>query len=184
MTLNLSSYPQCAKHLHFQRCRLDEQGFTAYWAAACVAEDFKDKDLTEFGGFDFDDRSDENGYRQLGRLEEFMAHRRRITKQGEDSDAFLERRRMAASDGFERVKAFLGAYGVKTGKIASDDEFWAVAEVLWPGRIQKPAVATFSELLKQITAITKQARKSVFRLTCAPGGKHERDQRRRTRIPG
>lgn len=151
MTLNLSPYPQCAKRLHFQRCRLDEQGFNAYWASLCVAEDFTDEALTKFGGFNFDDRSEENGYRHLGLLEQFMAGRyRRANLRKHDIEGTANR---------ERVKSYIGAYGVKTGKIASDDEFWAVAAVLWPERIVKPAVPKMADLVSQIEAISKAERK-------------------------
>jgi hypothetical protein len=141
----------CAQRLHFQRCNLAETGFNAYWAAACVADAFTDEALTEFGGFDFDTRTEENGYRQLGRLEQFMAGRRRR--------ANLRKHDVEGTANRERVKAFIGAYGVKTGKIASDDDFWAVAEVLWPGRIVKPTVPKMADLVSQITAISKADRK-------------------------
>lgn len=161
MTLDLSAYPQCAKRLHFQRCRMDDKGFNAFWAAACVAEDFTDEDLTAFGGFDFDTRTEENGYRQLGRLEQFMAHRRAVAQQNENSPEFYRRHQPQATNTRERVKSLIGAYGVKAGKIALDDEFWAVASVLWPGRIVKPAVPRLSDLVDQITAIDKKDRREA-----------------------
>lgn len=160
-TLDLTAYPQCAKRLHFQRTRMDEKGFNAFWAAACVADGFRDEDLTEFGGFDFDTRTEENGYRQLGRLEQFMAHRRAVAKQNENSPAFNRRYAPQANNIRERVKSMIGAYGVKAGKISTEEEFWSVAAVLWPGRIVMPAVPRLSDLVKQITAIDKKDRREA-----------------------
>jgi len=158
--LDISAYPNCAKRLHFQRVNLDEKGFGAFWAAACVAEDFADEALTEYGGFNFDDRSEENGYRQLDRLEEFMRYRRQLAKENENSPAYERRYNPVRSVERERIKSIIGSCaGIKSGKIASDDELWAVAAALWPDHIVKPAVPKLSDLVSQIDAMSKDERR-------------------------
>jgi hypothetical protein len=163
--LNLSAYPQCAKRLHFQHVRLDETGFNAFWAAACVADEFKDEDLTEFGGFDFDTVTEENGYRQLGRLEQFMAHRRVVAKQNENSPAFVARQKARAAVDkalFDRLKAFLGAYGLKPSAMQTDDDYWLCAMTLWPS-ITRAESAGLGSILNQIEKMTKKGRSRIAR---------------------
>lgn len=165
MTLDLSAYPQCAKRLHFQRCRMDDKGFNAFWAAACVAEDFTDEDLTEFGGFDFDTKTEENGYRQLGRLEQFMAHRRAVAKQNENSPAFLAKQKVRfAFDkaSFDRLKAFLGAYGLKPSTMQTDDDYWLCAMTLWPS-ITRSEGWDIGFILSQIEKMAKKERSRIAR---------------------
>lgn len=159
MTLNLAAYPQCASRLHFQRVNLADELMKPIWAAVCVAEDFKDKDLTKFGGFNFDDYSDENGYRQLGRLEQFMAARR----EEQNTAAFHRKQEAEQKDIRERAKAFLGSIGIKVSKLASDDEYWAVAAILWPGHVNKPDRPTFADFVKQISSMNKKARPRLAR---------------------
>ncbi len=157
--LNLAAYPQCAQRLHFQRVNLSDELMKPIWAAVCVAEDFKDRDLTQFGGFDFSDYSEENGYRQLARLEQFMASR----KAQQNTVAFHRKQEAEQKDIRERAKALLGSNGVKVSKIASDDEYWTVAAILWPGLVSKPDDATLPDFIKQVTDIGKKQRPKMAR---------------------
>lgn len=157
--LNLSAYPQCAKRLHFQRANLADEAMNAFWAAACVADEFTDAALVKFGGFDFDDRSEENGYRQLARLEQLMASR----KAKDESAAFIRRQEAEQKDIRERAKALLGSNGVKVSRLVSDDEYWQAASILWPGHVSKPDVATLPEFIKQVSAIGKKVRPKMAR---------------------
>lgn len=144
--LNVSAYPRCAKRLEFQRANLAEVGFTKYWAAVCVAFDLSDSQLTEFGGFDFDDRSDKNGGKLLSRLEKFLNERGKRTVA---NYAF-------ASEG---LKALLGARGVKTSMLKSEDDFWTAAEIMFPGCIKREG--GFGSLYVQINTIPKKQRKRL-----------------------
>lgn len=160
--LNLSAYPNCAARLQKQRCRFEEQGFNAYWAAACVADDFSDDVLTKAGCFDFDDRSEENGCRQLSLLERFIVERRRKAKEQENSPAF-KRRHDVDLKVRERVKAMLGSQGIKTSLLTSDDAFWTVAALLWPEHIDRPEAPSLPALVDQIAAIGKKQRPKIAR---------------------
>lgn len=148
MTLNLTAYPQCAQRLHFQRANLNEAGFTNYWAAACVASGLSDTLLTDFGGFDFDDRSDANGKKLLSRLEQFFA----------DGSQRAAGNSVFASEG---LKAFLGSRGVKTSELKTEDDYWTAAEILFSGRIKR--TGGFSSLYLQIQSIPKKERGALGR---------------------
>lgn len=146
MTLNVSAYPQCAKILHFQKANLSEAGFSKYWAAVCVVSDLPDAQLTEFGGFDFKDRSDKNGAKLLSRLEEFLTKR----AQRYAANSF------SASEG---LKALLGARGIKTTMLKSEEDYWIAAETLFPGKISRTEGIT--ALYNQIHGIPKKERKRL-----------------------
>jgi len=146
MTLNVSAYPQCAKILHFQKANLSEAGFTKYWAAVCVVSDLPDAQLTELGGFDFKNRSDSNGAKLLSRLEQFLTHR----AQRYAANSF------AASEG---LKALLGARGVKTSMLKSEEDYWVAAETLFPGKISR--IEGITALYNQIFGIPKNERKRL-----------------------
>lgn len=141
--LNLSAYPQCVRILHFQGANLNDPLMTHYWAAACVASAQSDALMTEFGGFNFDDRSPANGKRLLSRLEEFLVNRSQ---------------RSAANFAFasEGLKALLGSRGVKTSALKSEDDYWAASEILFPGHINR--LGGFTSLYVQIQAIPKKQR--------------------------
>lgn len=147
--INVSAYPLCAKKLKFQRVNLDEPTMTKFWAAVCVADDCLDEQLTDFGGFDFNDRSPENGGRLLKRLEEFLAQRQqRYAKNSV--------RAKLADDG---LIAMLGSRGIKTSMLKSEDDYWTAAEILFSGRIKRNGGLT--SLYTQIHAIPKKQRKAL-----------------------
>lgn len=163
MTLNLSAYPLCAKSLHFQRVRLDEAGFTLYWAAACVSAEFSDEAMAKFGGFNFDDHSDENGEHLLARLELMLVDRAR--RSGKTAAKLQARAQKQDSDKltFDRVTAFLGTYGLKPSMFVTHEDYWNAAAKLWPGKIVKPQALTMNGLLSQIVAIPKKERSALAR---------------------
>jgi len=146
--LNMSSYPQCARILHFQQANLNDPAMNHYWAAACVASAQSDALLTDFGGFNFDDRSPANGKKLLARMEEFLTDR---SQRSAANYAF-------ASDG---LKSLLGSRGIKTSELKSEDDYWAAAEILFPGHINR--LGGFSSLYVQITAIPKKLRGELGR---------------------
>lgn len=164
MTLNLKAYPLCAKSLHFQRVRLDEPGFSLYWAAACVSAEFSDEALDKFGGFNFDDRSDENGEHLLARLELMLVDRQRRTEKTKAKLQSRSQKQESDKHDFDRVTAFLGTYGVKPSLLMTHEDYWSAAVKLWPGKIVKPAALTMAGLLSQIVAIPKKERASMARL--------------------
>lgn len=144
--INVSAYPQCAKRLHFQNCNLNDDKFTPFWAAVNVASDIPDASLSKFGGFDFSDRSERNGRKLLSRLEEFFSHR----AQRYAANSF------AATEG---LKSSLGARGIMTSMLASEDDYWTAAETLFPGRIKRAEGIT--ALYNQIHSIPKKERQRL-----------------------
>jgi hypothetical protein len=144
--IKVSAYPLCAKRLHFQNVNFSDEKFTEYWAAVNVAYDLPDTQLTDFGGFDFTDRSDKNGRKLLKRLEEFLNNR----SQRYAANNF------AASEG---LKASLGARGVKTSMLKSDDDYWTAAATMFPGCIKRNGGLT--SLYAQIHVIPKKKRQAL-----------------------
>ena|ERR1044072_5743685 len=146
--VSVSAYPLCAKRLGFQRANLSEPTMTKYWAAVCVAVDLMDSQLTEFGGFNFNDMSEKNGGKLLSRLEKFLGRRSKRT---------------VANYGFasEGLKALLGSRGIKTSMLKSEDDYWTAAEILFPGRIKRDG--GFSSLYVQIHSIPKKTRQALGR---------------------
>lgn len=148
--IDVSPYPMCAARLKFFRANLAEQGFTYYWAAVAIVADISDKALKRFGGFDFADKSDDNGKRLLARLDQFI-------KNGLPKKAKSDKGGMSAAEA--SVRAMLGANGIKVSKLAGVDDYWAVARVLWPGHVdERPKVADVYTLNFQLQKIPKKAR--------------------------
>lgn len=144
--INVSAYPLCAKKLKYQRVNLDEPTMTKFWAAVCVADDCVDEQLTDFGGFDFDDRSPANGARLLKRLEEFLVQRQqRYAKNSFRAD--------------QGLVAVLGANGVKTSMLKGENDYWTAAETLFPGHIKRNG--GFTSLYVQIHSIPKKQRPKI-----------------------
>lgn len=141
--INVSAYPLCAGRLHFQKANLSDPLMTKYWAAVCVAYDLSDVQLTDFGGFNFSDRSDANGKKLLKRLEEFLKDKAQ---------------RAAANSAYSHngLRAMFGAYGVKTSKLESENDYWTVAEILFPGAAERNGGLT--ALYTQISKLPKKAR--------------------------
>lgn len=146
MTVNVSSYPLCAKRLHFQRANLSDPMMTHYWAAVCVADELTDEELAEHGGINFGNRSPENGKKLMAALEAVLLKRQQKRARG----AFT------ASD---QLRAMLGARGVKTSMLHSEDDYWTVAETLFPGATKRDG--GMQRLHQQMLAIPKKERKRL-----------------------
>lgn len=154
--INVSGFPLCAKRLQFQRAKLNEEAMTPYWAAVCVAFDIDDEKLVEFGGFDFNDMSEDNGRKLLGRLEQFIAAGLSAKKAKTDTGGIT-----AAEIS---VRAFLGANGVKVSKLSGIDDYWTAAYALWSDEIEvKPKVRDAYTLVFQINRIAKKQRSRLAR---------------------
>ncbi len=149
--IDVSAYPECAKRLHFQRANLAEPAMNAYWAAVCVAEDFADDSLADFGGFNFERRTEANGYLLLGRLEQFIrSDRRRKASQA------------ALAECEASVRSYLGANGVKVSGLKGISDYHAAAIVLWPPFIS-PTMPDMKTLRSQINGIPKKQRSKLAR---------------------
>lgn len=152
--INVAAYPFCAKRLAFQNANLADPAFTSYWAAVCVADEYSDEKLAEYGGFNFDNRSEANGYLLLGRLEQFI--RKNASKAKSDKGEYGP---VEAS-----VRAFLGANGVKVSKLNGVMDYWTAAMVLWPVHITTTQKDQNVETLRfQINKIPKKARGRLAR---------------------
>lgn len=146
MTVNLASFPQCARRLQFQRANLSEEGMNAYWAAVCLADEFTNEELSQHGGVNFNDRSEKNGRTLLAIFEQLLLARQQ---------------RRAANYAFSHdgLRSMFGARGVKTSKLSSEDDCWTVAETLFPGHIKRDGGLT--SLYSQILKISKKERKRL-----------------------
>lgn len=154
--INISGYPLCAKRLQFLRAKLNDDGMTSYWAAVAVATDLDDEKLTKFGGFNFNDMSEDNGQKLLGRLEQFI--RSGLANRKAKSDAG----NMTAAE--TSVRAFLGANGVKVSKLSGVDDYWTAARTLWGDKIEtSPKVRDAYTLTFQINRIAKKQRSKLAR---------------------
>lgn len=148
--MDLSAFPACAKRLGFQGA-LKDPALNSYWAAVCIAEDFADDRLAKFGGFNFDLRTEANGYQLLARLERLIKSGNRSNKAKSDVKG------ISAAE--ESVRATLGAFGVKTSKLNGFNDYWTAALFLWPTHISPSSKDNTMETLRfQISRISKKQR--------------------------
>jgi hypothetical protein len=155
--INVSAYPFCAKRLAFQYANLSDPAFTSYWAAVSIAEDFSDEKLAEYGGFNFDNRSEANGYFLLGRLEKFIRSTVSSVKAAKSDKGGM-------SEAEVSVRAFLGANGVKVSKLNGVMDYWTAAMTLWPVHITPTQKNQDVHTLRfQINKIPKKARGRLAR---------------------
>ncbi|WP_267550328.1 hypothetical protein [Rhizobium rhizogenes] len=154
--INVSGFPLCAKRLQFQRAKLSEPAMTPYWAAVCVVFDIDDEKLVAFGGFDFNDMSEGNGQKLLGRLEQFI--RAGLANRKAKSDVS----NMTAAE--TSVRAFLGSNGVKVSKLAGIEDYWRAARILWAELVEEnPKVRDVYTLVFQLNRIPKKQRPKLAR---------------------
>lgn len=153
--MNLSAFPACAKRLEFQKANITDPAMNAYWAAVCIAEDFSDDRLARFGGFNFDLRTEANGYKLLGRLESLIRSSRAVKAKSDVNG-------MSAAE--NTVRATLGAFGVKVSKLEGLADYWAASSALWPSYIVPPEkdserYGDIDTLRFQIARLSKKQRK-------------------------
>lgn len=164
--IDLSAHPRCRSYLGALKVSLSEPGLSEYHAALIVADSFRDEDLTRFGKVNFWTMG---GRECLDGMEAFLAQRRK----GKTP-------RLPKPD-FERLKAFLGAQGIKTSALKGDDAFWNAAIKLWPDHIERTENATLAGLLHQISSIPKKQRRAIARqnraAVSAASGDHQSLQR-------
>lgn len=142
--IDASSHPRCIKRLDINFTNKTDPLMNDYWAAVIVADFCDDEALEAFGGFNFDDRSKENGRRLLDRLEVCIAQRRHRNFRIEIPDGLV---------------AMLGARGIRTSVLSTEQGYWSVAMALFPGHlIRKPGL---SSLHNQILRIPKKERKRL-----------------------
>lgn len=155
MTVNVSSYPFCAARLNWNFTRLDDPLMKPYWAAVIVADWCDDEEMEKFGGFDFNDRSDENGQKLLARLEQFL-------RAGNGKKTLSASGDMSAAEA--SVRSYLGANGVKVSKLDGLDDYWTAALTLWPDHVErKPKVRDIYTLRFQLDRIPKKKRPKIAR---------------------
>ncbi|OCJ12497.1 hypothetical protein A6U86_05600 [Rhizobium sp. AC27/96] len=158
--INVSGFPLCAKRLQFQRAKLNDGGMTAYWAAVAVAADLDDEKLTQFGGFNFNDMSEDNGQKLLGRLEQFI--RAGLANRKAKSDVS----NVTAAE--SSVRAFLGSNGVKVSKLNGIEDYWKAARLLWGDLVEEtPKVRDVYTLVFQLVRIPKKQRPRLARKNIA-----------------
>lgn len=144
ITVALDSYPRCKRRLDLNFTRYDDPAMSNYWAAVIVADFCQDEALTEFGGFNFDDKSAANGARLLYRLEQLLkAGKRKVIKFVPD----------------QALVSLLGSRGVKTSELKTADDFWRVGQTLFPGFVSR--TKSIHDLAYQIRKIPKKKRKAL-----------------------
>lgn len=141
--INMSAFPLCSARLKWNSTRHDDPQMNHYWAAVIVASFCHDEALTEFGGFDFDDRSDANGIALLARLEACIKARRH---------------KVAKMTTPVVLAALLGSRGVKTSALKSEHDYALASEVLFSPALKRDV--PFSELVDAVKTIPKHVRKA------------------------
>lgn len=153
--IDLSPFPRCAKRLEFQRANLADPAMNAYWAAVCVADEIPEERIAKFGGFNFDLRTEANGYKLLSQLERLIkSGRRGLAKSDVNGKSAAEM----------SVRALMGAFGVRMSKLKGLDDYWTAATTLWPSLIQEPGKDSeryrdMDSLRFQISRLSKKQRK-------------------------
>lgn len=142
MTINVAHLPRCAKRLEINRTQMSDPLMNDYFAAVIVADFCDDEALAEFGGFDFDNRSPENGAALLARLEDCIQQKRHKVQKLQVPNA---------------LSAMLGARGIRTSMLKTEADWWTAAETLFPGvSSRKRGLAALHDA---IVAIPKKQRK-------------------------
>lgn len=142
--MSFATLPLCAARLGWNFTKFEEPAMNEYWAAVIVADFCHDEALAEYGGFNFEDRSVENGKRLLSRLEQCIrAKKHKVQKFVPPED----------------LKALLGSRGVKTSELKTADDFWNAAETLFHGFIHR--VSDINAIAWQIRKIDKKKRKAL-----------------------
>lgn len=142
--ISIDHLPACKKYLEINWTKFNEPHMNHFWASVIVADFCDDEALEAFGGFNFDDSSDENGKRQLARLEQCIRQRRHRSLKFKAPDDLV---------------ALLGSRGVKTSQLTKAEDWWKAAEILFEfhvNRVQDPYSIAF-----QIRKIPKKQRKAL-----------------------
>lgn len=142
--MSLATLPLCAARLGWNFTKFEDPAMNEYWAAVIVADFCHDDALAAFGGFDFEDRSVENGKLLLARLEQCIR---------------AKKHKMPKFEAPEDLRALLGSRGVKTTELKTADEFWKAAETLFPGFIER--ANDIHAIAWQIRKIDKKQRKAL-----------------------
>lgn len=140
--LNWTKLPNCVERIKWSRTRRDD--IDAYTAAVLVASYCHDDAMAAFGGFDFSDRSDENGIALLRRLEACIGAGRHKDKRSDFPNSLV---------------SLIGARGVRTSELKSKADFVLAAQAIF-----SPAISgevRFDGLEVAIKAIPKKDRKAL-----------------------
>jgi hypothetical protein len=140
--INWIKFPQCAERIKWSRTKRD--GLEPYVAAVLVASYCHDDALTAFGGFNFDDTSDQNGLRLLERLEACIGA-------GKHKDKYR--------DFPNSLVSLIGARGVRTSELKSKADFVLCGQALFSPDVSGDV--TFDGLEEVIRAIPKRRRKEL-----------------------
>lgn len=148
MTIDWSKLRNCAERIKWSRTKRDD--IDLYTAAVLVASYCHDDALTEYGGFDFNDKSEANGARLLDRLEACI-------KAGRHKDR--------SSDFRSSLVSLIGSRGVVTSELRSKADFVIVAQALFSPYIADDV--RFDGLEDAIKAIPKRRRKELADVNAA-----------------
>lgn len=140
--INWSKLRNCAERIKWSRTKRDD--IDAYTAAVLVASYCHDDALAEFGGFDFTDKSDENGIALLGRLEACIVAGRHKDKRSDFPNSLV---------------SLIGARGIRTSELRSKVDYVLAAQSLFAPAISEDV--RFDGLEGSIKAIPKRQRKEL-----------------------
>lgn len=142
IALNWSKLRNCAERIKWSRTKQDD--IDAYTAAVLVASYCHDDALTEFGGFDFDDRSEANGIRLLMRLEACIVAGRHKDKRGDFPNSLV---------------SMIGARGIRTSELRCKADYVLAAQAMFAPAIGEDV--RFDGLEAAIKAMPKRQRKDL-----------------------
>jgi hypothetical protein len=119
----------------------DERMCKPYWAACVIAESLSEQALKDVG-YDYRDWKAEATFPKLEKALGMIPVKNRDFVTPE-------------------LRGYFGGRGIKTEKIASPDEYWALAKILWPAHISDQGNLTLQDLEFQICRMSKAQRKTA-----------------------
>ena len=140
--MSIHQFPRCAAYLKGMRVNLNDPEMTDYWFAVILGDRIAG-DVLDRAGVRFE-RGMRDGQKLLQGIEQILA-------QG------LHRTGVQAS---EALKAFIGSRGVKASKLKTIQDFWKVAEILWPEHFEDK-IGSLDQLETQIRSLSKKQRQAA-----------------------
>jgi hypothetical protein len=143
----ISEFPRCSAYLKAMHFKLNDPSMTDYGWAVALSENWTDAFLVKDGRVNFDTM---DGASILTEFE-------RLLRDG----GGRQKSRGISHEDMERLKAFLGSRGIKTSMLKGMDDYWSVAEILWPHKVSPKQDADLSSLLSTLSGMTKKQRQTA-----------------------
>jgi hypothetical protein len=150
----IAQFPRSAAYIKACGVKLDDPGLLDIDYAIILAEEaFTDEELVAAGTVDFGSGPlrQRDGTAILAALDALLRNRPARHK--------AKPVRFLADAEFEALKAYFGSRGVKASRLVTHEDFYSVAEILWPEHVVRSE--RLDDLLSQIRAMTKKQRQSA-----------------------